>query len=60
MSDAEALSTSPLEKLTVTLYFADHTGPATFHRFTTATTYRAPGRHLTDSGSDAFRTFTNA
>ncbi|MFH8991565.1 SGNH/GDSL hydrolase family protein [Streptomyces sp. NPDC017940] len=60
VSDAETLSTSPLEKLTVTLYFADRTGPATFHRFTTATSYRAPGRHVTDSGGDAFKTSTNA
>ncbi|MET9965859.1 SGNH/GDSL hydrolase family protein [Streptomyces sp. NPDC006356] len=60
VSDAETLSTSPLEKLTVTLYFADRTGPATFHRFTTATSYRASGRHLTDSSGDAFKTSTNA
>ncbi|MFC4503634.1 MULTISPECIES: SGNH/GDSL hydrolase family protein [Streptomyces] len=60
VSDAEALSTSPLEKLTVTLYFADRTGPATFHRFTTATSYRASGRHLADSGGDAFKASTNA
>ncbi|MFH9294473.1 SGNH/GDSL hydrolase family protein [Streptomyces sp. NPDC017520] len=59
-SDAEALSTSPLEKLTVTLYFAGRSGAATFHRFTTATSYRAPGRHLTDPGGDAFTTSTNA
>lgn len=59
-SDAEALSTSPLEKLTVTLYFADRTGPAGFHRFTTATSYRASGRHLTDFGGDAFKESTNA
>ncbi|MEU2582208.1 SGNH/GDSL hydrolase family protein [Streptomyces avermitilis] len=60
VSDAEALSTSPLEKLTVTLYFADRTGPATFHRFTTATSYRASGRHLSDFGGDAFHDSTNA
>ncbi|MFE2291584.1 SGNH/GDSL hydrolase family protein [Streptomyces sp. NPDC059452] len=60
-SDARALSTSPLEKLTVTLYFADRTGPATFHRFTTATSYRASGRHLTDAdGGDAFTASTGA
>ncbi|MGW1952203.1 SGNH/GDSL hydrolase family protein [Streptomyces sp. NPDC001920] len=60
VSDAEALSTSPLEKLTVTLYLADRTGPATFHRFTTATSYRANGRHLTDSDGAAFKESTNA
>ena len=55
VSDAEGLSTSPLEKLTVTLYFAGRTGPATFHRFTTAASYRAPDancpiREVTCSG----------
>ncbi|MEU0846322.1 SGNH/GDSL hydrolase family protein [Streptomyces sp. NPDC005962] len=60
VSDAAPLSTSPLEKLTVTLYFADRTGPATFHRFTTATSYRASGSRLTDSGGDAFKESTNA
>ncbi|HZF87782.1 SGNH/GDSL hydrolase family protein [Streptomyces sp.] len=60
VSDVEALSTSPLEKLTVTLYFADRTGPATFHRFTTATSYRASGRHLADSGGEAFKETTDA
>ncbi|WP_239144590.1 SGNH/GDSL hydrolase family protein [Streptomyces sp. SID14515] len=60
VSDAGALRTSPLEKLAVTLYFADRTGPATFHRFTTATSYRAPGSRLTDDGGDAFTASTNA
>lgn len=60
VSDAGALSTSPLEKLTVTLYFADRTGPAAFHRFTTATSYRASGSRLTDVGGDAFTASTNA
>ncbi|MCX5097503.1 hypothetical protein OOK36_54600 [Streptomyces sp. NBC_00365] len=59
VSDAQALSISPLEKLTVTLYFADPTGPATFHRFTTATSYRALGRRLADTG-DAFTASTSA
>ncbi|MFC9680684.1 SGNH/GDSL hydrolase family protein [Streptomyces sp. NPDC056948] len=60
VSDAEALRTSPLEKLSVTLYFADRTGPATFHRFTTATSYRASGRRPADSGGDVFKESTNA
>lgn len=60
VSDAEGLRTSPLEKLTVTLYFAGRTGPATFHRFTTATSYRAPGRRLSDPAGDPFKESTNA
>ncbi|MFG2133535.1 SGNH/GDSL hydrolase family protein [Streptomyces sp. NPDC048751] len=60
VSDAGSLSTSPLEKLTVTLYFADRTGPASFHRFTTATSYRAAGRHLSDVAGDPFKESTNA
>ncbi|MCL7490362.1 SGNH/GDSL hydrolase family protein [Streptomyces sp. MCA2] len=60
VSDAEGLRTSPLEKLTVTLYFAGRTGPATFHRFTTATSYRASGRRLSDPAGDLFKESTNA
>jgi hypothetical protein len=33
-SDAVPLSVAPLDRLTVTLYFAEPTGPATFHEFT--------------------------
>jgi lysophospholipase L1-like esterase len=53
-SDALALRVSPLERLTVTLYFATPTGPATFHPFALATTYRATGKHLSDLASAAF------
>ncbi len=53
-SDAVALRVSPLERLTVTLYFAAPTGPATFHPFALATTYRAGGRHLFDPAPGAF------
>ncbi|MGW8376793.1 SGNH/GDSL hydrolase family protein [Streptomyces sp. ODS28] len=60
VSDAEPLSISALEKLTVTLYFAERTGPATFHRFTTATSYRASGRHLWGTGSGVFTSSTHA
>ncbi|MET7800338.1 SGNH/GDSL hydrolase family protein [Streptomyces decoyicus] len=59
-SDAQGLSTSPLEKLTVTLYFAGRTGPATFHRFTTAASYRASGRQLSGPAGDSFKESTNA
>jgi lysophospholipase L1-like esterase len=53
-SDALALRVSPLERLTVTLYFATPTGPATFHPLALATTYRAAGSHLSDLAGDAF------
>ncbi|MEV0407958.1 SGNH/GDSL hydrolase family protein [Actinoallomurus sp. NPDC050550] len=54
VSDSVALPTAPLEKLAVTLRFARPTGPATFHRFTTETSYRATGDHLSDVGSSAY------
>ncbi|GAB2482468.1 SGNH/GDSL hydrolase family protein [Streptosporangium sandarakinum] len=60
VSDAVTLPTSALEKLAVTLRFARPTGPATFHRFTTATSYRAKGDHLTDPATDAYSESTNA
>lgn len=54
-SDPVLLPVQPLEKLTVTLYFAGATGPATFHEaaFGTAS-YRASGNHLYDAGADAY------
>jgi lysophospholipase L1-like esterase len=53
-SDAVALPTRALERLTVTLYFAGATGPATFHQEGLTTTYRAAGDHRYDSGDGAF------
>ncbi|RZS32188.1 hypothetical protein EV193_11329 [Herbihabitans rhizosphaerae] len=49
-SDGLGFPVSPLERLTVTLYFAEPTGPATFHRFATAETYRASGDRRYDAG----------
>lgn len=54
VSDAVAMSTSPLEKLVVSLYFAGRTGPATFHRVGQATSYRATGNHLADAPAAAY------
>ncbi|MGW7485574.1 SGNH/GDSL hydrolase family protein [Streptomyces sp. NPDC054786] len=54
VSDVVALSTSRLEKLVVTLYFAGRTGPATFHRVGQATSYRATGNHLDDVLAKAY------
>ncbi|MFC6883617.1 MULTISPECIES: SGNH/GDSL hydrolase family protein [Actinomadura] len=56
VSDPVPFTTSPLEKLAVTLRFKEPTGPATFHRFGMGTaSYRASGDHLKDEGADAFR-----
>ncbi|MFD7161514.1 SGNH/GDSL hydrolase family protein [Kribbella sp. NPDC059898] len=54
VSDAIPLRTSALERLTITLYFATATGPATFHESAAATTYKATGDHRYDSGVTAF------
>jgi lysophospholipase L1-like esterase len=53
-SDAAWLPVSALEKVTVTLYFAGPTGPATFHEGGLTTTYRAAGDHRFDQGAAAF------
>jgi lysophospholipase L1-like esterase len=49
-SDGLRFRVSPMERLTVTLYFAAPTGPATFHMFASAETYRAAGDRRYDSG----------
>ncbi|MEQ7010961.1 SGNH/GDSL hydrolase family protein [Actinopolymorpha sp. B17G11] len=53
-SDPTLLQTRALEKLTVTLYFATPTGPATFHEGGLTTTYRATGDHLRDHGGQPY------
>ncbi|MEV6233499.1 SGNH/GDSL hydrolase family protein [Saccharopolyspora shandongensis] len=60
VSDPVPLPTTPLEKLAVTLRFTDPTGPATFHRMGLATSYRAAGDHLQDSGGDAYTESTES
>ncbi|WP_190122603.1 SGNH/GDSL hydrolase family protein [Streptomyces inusitatus] len=54
VSDAVAMPTANFEKLAVTLRFTASTGPATMHRFTTATSYRAPGDQLRSPTAKAF------
>ncbi|MER7949024.1 SGNH/GDSL hydrolase family protein [Streptomyces sp. NPDC096079] len=54
-SDAVTLPVKAFEQLTVTLYLADATGPATFHSFSSATSYRAEGDHRADLSGTAFR-----
>ena len=53
-SDAASLHVTPLEPLTVTLFLAGATGPATFHDDGLTTTYQATGDHVRDSGAAAF------
>ncbi|GLI00763.1 SGNH/GDSL hydrolase family protein [Phytohabitans aurantiacus] len=53
-SDPVALPVAPLERLTVTLYFARPTGPSTFHLMSFATSYRAGGDHRFDRSGTAF------
>lgn len=53
-SDPAELPISPLEKLTITLYLAAPTGPATFHEYGLTTTYRAPGDRLLDPAATMF------
>ena len=43
VSDPAALPVRPLDRLTVSLYFAGATGPATFHANAQSTSYRAAG-----------------
>ncbi|WP_173164936.1 SGNH/GDSL hydrolase family protein [Phytohabitans suffuscus] len=53
-SDAVRLRVSPLERLTVTLYFEGPTGPATFHPLAVATVYRAAGDRRFDADPAAY------
>ncbi|MGW8351724.1 SGNH/GDSL hydrolase family protein [Streptomyces wedmorensis] len=59
-SDAAHLPVEAFESLTVTLYLAGDTGPATFHQFSTATSYRANGDHRADVSGSAFKESTDA
>jgi lysophospholipase L1-like esterase len=53
-SDPAPIPISPLEKLTITLYLAAPTGPATFHEYGLTTTYRAAGDRLLDPAATTF------
>ncbi|MFJ9848460.1 SGNH/GDSL hydrolase family protein [Streptomyces sp. NPDC101150] len=53
-SDAAELSVAPFASLTVSLYFARPTGPASFHAQGYATTYRAAGEQLADPDPAVF------
>jgi lysophospholipase L1-like esterase len=53
-SDAIGLAVRPLEKISVTLYFARPTGPVTYHGDAERTSYRAAGDHRSDLSGAAF------
>ncbi|MFJ8668301.1 SGNH/GDSL hydrolase family protein [Streptomyces sp. NPDC093600] len=53
-SDGVPFKVKALESVTVTLYLADPTGPATFHHVASATSYRADGDHRADRAGAAF------
>jgi lysophospholipase L1-like esterase len=59
-SDAIRLRTHALQRLAITLRFTAPTGPATFHHFAQATSYRAAGDHLTDREPAAFTDRSNS
>ncbi len=59
-SDAALIPVRALEKLTVTLYLREPTGPATFHELGLDRTYRANGDHRSDAGAGAFTETSNA
>ncbi|WP_308296130.1 SGNH/GDSL hydrolase family protein [Streptomyces sp. ISL-96] len=54
-SDGVPFKVKALESVTVTLYLAAKTGPATFHTFSSATSYRADGDHRSDRDGAAFK-----
>lgn len=54
VGDPAPLSAPPLSRVTVTLYLAGPTGPATGHAFASATSWRASGDHRADVAADAF------
>ncbi|MGW0464166.1 SGNH/GDSL hydrolase family protein [Streptomyces sp. NPDC003027] len=59
-SDPAALGLRRLESVTVTLYLAGTTGPATFHSQAWADTYRAEGDHRADVHGRAFTARTQS
>ncbi|MCX4981354.1 SGNH/GDSL hydrolase family protein [Streptomyces sp. NBC_00572] len=55
LSDGTPFPVKAFESLTVTLYLAGRTGPATFHHVAGATSYRADGDHRADVDGTAFK-----
>ncbi|WP_327146847.1 SGNH/GDSL hydrolase family protein [Nocardia sp. NBC_01327] len=59
-SDTAGLQLAPLESVTVTLYLAGPTGPATFHSQAYASTYRTGGNHVADPAASSFTEATHS
>ncbi|MGY0060050.1 SGNH/GDSL hydrolase family protein [Streptomyces sp. LZ34] len=59
-SDGAPVRVAPFESLTVTLYFAEPTGPSTFHAQAYAKSYRAEGDHGADRTGAAFTAYTHS
>ncbi|MEV6397729.1 SGNH/GDSL hydrolase family protein [Streptomyces sp. NPDC051907] len=59
-SDAARLPLKPLESVTVTLYIAGTTGPATFHSQAWTDSYRADGDRRADHAGKAFKDATQS
>ncbi|EPH40387.1 SGNH/GDSL hydrolase family protein [Streptomyces aurantiacus] len=59
-SDEAGLGLDRFESVTVTLHLARTTGPATFHAQSFATSYRAAGNHVGDTGAGAFKESTES
>ncbi|WP_327141994.1 SGNH/GDSL hydrolase family protein [Nocardia sp. NBC_01327] len=54
VTDPITMPVDPLELLTVTLFFADPTGPGTYHAQVLGTSYLAWGDHRSDTAPTAF------
>ncbi|WP_327355543.1 SGNH/GDSL hydrolase family protein [Streptomyces sp. NBC_01304] len=55
LSDGVPFKVKAFESVTVTLYLAEKTGPATFHHLASATSYRASGDHRSDAAGTSFK-----
>ncbi|HEV8561772.1 MAG TPA: SGNH/GDSL hydrolase family protein [Actinophytocola sp.] len=60
VSDPAVLGVAPLARLTVSLYFAEPTGPTTFHGNAEATSYRAAGDQRFSADGTAFTETTQS
>jgi lysophospholipase L1-like esterase len=60
LSDPVTLAVLPLEKLAVSLYLPDRTGPATEHRGSHQINYLATGAHALDASAAAFAVQTRS
>ncbi len=59
-SDPLPFAVKPLESLTISVFFAAPTGPATFHAQAYTMSYEAYGDHLADGGPAAFLDVTHS